>query len=265
LNPRKTGISEGPLVLDEGWVIELSRFTLHGRTPIGQLNDAVAFFSRAFELAHEHPRQAVLRYAIVTAQRWAFPAEGWRTFQALLLNAATADPGTLPVAIVVLDRHVTAGCAVNKTAFQRLIDSTIQKHAPLGHGSEVAWALWLAIQFEVDIAASTAERITMMEDDVVALLALDAHSRHLIPAYALDLNRWQTLTSLPGALNNEHWLLSYEANLKGWLPCPGVAAHPFFSVLSTNGISFYDPGRRLSNFTGAAAAVPGGWLPLTYS
>src|SRR5438128_4791494 len=74
-----------------------------------------------------------------------------------LLNAATADPGTLPVAIVVLDRHVTAGRVVNKTALQRLIDSTIQKHAPLGHGSEVAWALWLAIQFDVDIAAPTAK------------------------------------------------------------------------------------------------------------
>jgi len=167
--------------------------------------------------------------------------------------------------IVVLDRHVTAGGVVNKAALQRLIDSTIQKHALLGHGSEVAWALWLAIQFEVDIAARTAELITMMEDDVVALLALDALARHLIPAYALDLTRWQTLTSLPGALNDEHWLLSYEANLKGWLPCPDVVGHPFFGVLTANGISFYDPGRRLSDFTGAAATVPGGWLPLNYS
>ena len=71
---------------------------------------------------------------------YALLASGLRNDEiARRLDAATADPGTLPVAIVVLDRHVTAGCVVNKTALQRLIDSTIQKHAPLGHGSEVAW------------------------------------------------------------------------------------------------------------------------------
>lgn len=50
LNPRKTAIVEGPIPFDESWAIELRRFPFRGATATGQLNDALAYFSRAFEL-----------------------------------------------------------------------------------------------------------------------------------------------------------------------------------------------------------------------
>ncbi len=264
LNPRKTGIVEGPIPLDEKWVIELRRFPFQRRTALGQLNEAVAFFSRAFELTKDHPQHAVLRYAIVTAQRWVFLNEGWRTFQGLLFNAVTADPGSLPVAIVLLERHVQAGQTINKTAAGKVIEETIARHAPLGHGSEVAWALWTAIQFEVDLSNDAAAKISAMEDDIVALLALDANARARFAPNALDATRWLQIVGLPNALSDEHWLLAYEANRKGWLRCAGVAGHPFFSVLEQNRITFYDPQRRLIELKGAAAAVPGGGLAAGY-
>jgi hypothetical protein len=265
LNPRKTGIVEGPIPLDEKWVVELRHFPFRGATPTGQLNDAVAFFSRAFELTKEHPQHAVLRYAIVTAQRWVFPKAGWWTFQGLIFNATTADPGILPVAIVLLERHLGAGQTVNKAAARKVIEETIARHAPLGHGSEVAWALWTAIQFDVDLPDDAAARVSAMEDDVVALLALDANARGRFAPHALDTTKWLQLVGLPNALNDEHWLLAYEANRKGWLPCGAVARHAFFSVLEQNQISFYDPRRRLVELKGPAAAVPGGGLAAAYS
>jgi hypothetical protein len=260
LNPRKTKIVEGPPALDEPWVIELNRFPFRGTTPTAQINDAVAFFSRAFELTKEHPQHAIMRYALVTAQRWVFANQGWFTFQGLLFNATTTDPASLPVAIVVLERHVAAGRRVNGTAARTMIESTIARHAPLGHGSEVAWALWAAIQFGVGLSATSAAHVAAMQDDVVALLALDANGRGLFPANALDTANWVQLITTPNALNEEHWLLAYEANRKGWLACPAVATHQLFSVLEQNRISFYDPARRQVNFTGAAAAIPGGTL-----
>lgn len=264
LNPRKTGIVEGPVAFDEKWVIELGRFPFRGVSALGNLNDAVAFFSRAFELAKEFPQHAILRYAIIIAQRWTFPDEGWRTFQALLLNATTSDPGSLPVAIVILQQHVVAGRAINKAAVEKMIEATICRHAPLGHGSEVAWALWTAIQFGVDLSATVARHVSAMEDDMVALLALDANARGRFPGGALDLANWTRIVGLPGALNDEHWLLAYEANRKSWIPCAAVAAHAFFRVLEANAVSFYDPTRTLASFTGAAAALPGGTLSPHY-
>jgi hypothetical protein len=265
LNPRKTRIIEGPLPVEEEWVIELGRFPFRGTKPIAQLNDAIALFSRAAALAKDHPLSAVTRYAMTMAQRWTFANEGWWTFQGLLFNATTADPATLPVAIVLLERHLATGRTVNKTAARTMIEATIARHAPLTHGSEVAWALWMAIQFEVDLSPRSAQLVSAMEDDVVALLALDANTRGRFPANALDITRWRGLVALPSALHDDHWLLACEANRKGWLHCAAVAGHAFFTVLERNNVSFYDPTRRLANFTGAAATVPGGRLGPGYA
>jgi hypothetical protein len=123
----------------------------------------------------------------------------------------------------------------------------------------------MAIQFEIDLSASTAAAVSSMEDDVVALLALDASDRGRFPTNALNPATWLGLVGAADALHDEHWLLAYEANHKGWLQCAAVAAHPFFSILEANGVTFYDPTRRLVTFEGAAAAVPGGALGAGYS
>jgi len=45
-------------------------------------------------------------------------------------------------------------------------------------------------------------------------------------------------------LEGEHWLLSYEANRKGWLPSVGggdhVASHPIFRLMKMANVSFYN-------------------------
>ena len=103
----------GPIGLEEAWAVELGHFGFRDGTATRQLNDAIAFFSRAFELAVQHKQHAVLRYAVVTAQRWHFTDDGWRTVQGLLFRAASADPGTLPVAIVLLANHIAIGRQLN--------------------------------------------------------------------------------------------------------------------------------------------------------
>jgi hypothetical protein len=46
------------------------------------------------------------------------------------------------------------------------------------------------------------------------------------------------------ALYDEHWLLAYEANVKGWLPSVSgtdhVAADPNFGFLKSRKVFFYD-------------------------
>lgn len=45
-------------------------------------------------------------------------------------------------------------------------------------------------------------------------------------------------------LYSEHWLLAYEALMKGWLPSKDgsdyLSADPFFSILKTGNVEFYD-------------------------
>jgi hypothetical protein len=257
-------LSKVQSALEESWAVELGRFGFRDGSATRQLNDAIAFFSRAFELAVLYKQHSVLRFALVTAQRWTFPDDGWRTFQGLLFRAANADPGTLPVAIVLLTNHVAAGRQINQTGAREVIEALVERHSPLGHGSEVAWALWVAIQFSVGLSAEAAASVSAMDDDIVALLAMDADSRGLFPPNALDRTRWQQTLNTPEVLHEEHWLLAYEANRKTWLQCSAVAQHPFFSILEANAIAFYDPSQRLTAFVGAAAAVPGGGLGRGY-
>jgi hypothetical protein len=49
----------------------------------------------------------------------------------------------------------------------------VLKHAPLRNGSEVAWALWAAITFEINLASASAQAVSLMEDDFALPLACD--------------------------------------------------------------------------------------------
>jgi hypothetical protein len=100
----------------------------------------------------------------------------------------------------------------------------------------------------VPINDDAALAICKIEDSVVSLLALDAwkkgHIRSTVVANSLQ--NFMTEAELMGA----HWLLSYEASVKGWLPSIGgqdhIAANPCFNYLRAQGVSFYN----------AAAATP---------
>jgi hypothetical protein len=265
LNPHKTTLTDGPAALDDGWAVGLRGFPFgSGRTARGDLNDAIGFFNKVFELSRERPDQAIIRYGVVVAKRWRFTGPGWRTYQSLLLNAATADPSALPVIIVILSTHVAAGQPIEASTARKVVEAIIARHAPLSHGSEVAWALWAAIQFNLAMSSQAAAIVGRMEDDVVALLALDANDRGLFPKGAHDTSFRQNIANVPDALDSDHWLLSYESHRKGWLQCPAVARHGFFQILERNAISFYDPGLSLTQFKGPAAAAPGGTLAVGY-
>ena len=81
-----------------------------------------------------------------------------------------------------------------------------------------------------------------MNDSIVALVLLDAESKSLIPTGA-DFTNLQSLMTTED-LYGEHWLLSFEANVKGWLPSVGsgdhVAMDDCFRVLKDRGVNFYD-------------------------
>jgi hypothetical protein len=264
LNPRKTVIIEMPHPLDEAWASELSRFPIRASRR-AKVTDFVGLFDRAIELARHHREQPVIRYATMRLRAEVVPSEGWRTFQNLIFNAATADPSALPAVLGVLFEVATkAGHTVHTGGLAETIESIIERHAPLAHGSEVAWCVWAAIAFAIPLSTAAASAVSKMEDDVVALLALHADSNGLFPVGALDRARWATLVSAPDAVMADHWLLAYEANLKRWLPSPTIAADPGFSVVARAGVGFYDPAFAVPMFPAAALGIPGGTLGADY-
>ncbi len=114
-------------------------------------------------------------------------------------------------------------------------------HAPLQHGFELAWSLWTARSLGIALPAEVSGAVKKVDDDIVALVALDLESEGLFPPTNSSL--WKSRMTADG-LYSDHWLLAYEALVKGWLPSKDgadyVAADPFFSILQAADVEFYD-------------------------
>jgi hypothetical protein len=115
------------------------------------------------------------------------------------------------------------------------------RHAPLGHHYEVAWSIWAAITLGIVLEPQAVAAISKADNSVVAILALDAKDQLLAPN--IDTTLWEARMCEP-ELREEQWLLSYEANIHGWLPSQGggdhVAQDPNFAFLKNAGVHFYE-------------------------
>lgn len=267
LNPRKTRFEELPLPLEDTWGSELGRFTVRdASSPIGQRNDIIGLFSRAFEIASEHPEEPVLKYSVARLQNMGVSISGWRTFQNCILGAANVDASAIPVALGTLHQASSAGGhSIAKAPLADTFESIIDRHARRGEGSEVSWALWGAIAWNIPLTKEAAQLVSKMEDDVVALLALDAEVLGLFPAGSLDKQAWQSLVNQPEALVGRHWLLAYEASQKKWLTSSATVKNPAFAAMSSAGVSFYDRSKNVPQFPPAAKGNPGGSLTNYYA
>ena len=86
-----------------------------------------------------------------------------------------------------------------------------------------------------------------MEDSVVTLVLLHARDLNLISKNVSTSGPSAKMTT--DELYDEHWLLAYEANVKGWLSSAGshdyVAESAEFSFLKRNQVEFYDASKSL--------------------
>jgi hypothetical protein len=164
--------------------------------------------------------------------------KNWPLCEALLLRSAIAEPKILRV---ILDINERTSLAPDLDRIERTISAICLEHGPLRHGNEVLWALWAAKKFGVVLGDEVARVVSAVDDDLVALTALHLESEDRIAG--LDKSMWQSALSACG-LYSQHWLLAYEASIKGWLDPPGgsdlTLTDDFFKILRGQDVSFYD-------------------------
>jgi hypothetical protein len=97
------------------------------------------------------------------------------------------------------------------------------------------------LSFGLRVHRGSAAAVSKVEHSVVALLALDAEQHGLVSS-PLDRTRWESRMTQPELLE-EQWLLSYEANVKGWLASSGggdhVTSDARFGFMKALGVEFY--------------------------
>jgi Reverse transcriptase (RNA-dependent DNA polymerase) len=273
LNAAKTTIYTLPLQLQEPWVSELGHFALRTREK-AQHTDLLRYFDRAFELSRNYPSEGVLKYAVGKAANLDVHQENRTLFQDLLLQCATVEPGCLPMILRVLCRFkvqedaereiekITSSTDIlDARKLEMTFNAIIKSHAAQGHSSEVCWALWGCILFGAKVVTESADALIAMGDPAAALLGLHAQEENLLPRknYLKPFEKFLTAQDLYG----EHWILAYEANIKGWLRSPiekdkdNVASDPRFSILKANMVEFYDKAQVEEAFDRAARETAG--------
>ncbi|HUU28414.1 MAG TPA: RNA-directed DNA polymerase [archaeon] len=242
LNPKKTRIFELPEPLENPGIVELRNFPFRGKHASSQEHDLIHYFTRAFQLVKSYPDQGILRYAVSRLNYDEITENNRSFFQNLLLQCATTDPGTLPFVIEQLKRFSEKSYEIDNDTLKATLNKILVTHAPLGHGGEAAWALWGFLLFSIQIDDAVANKLILSEDDIVAILVLDAKEKGLI-SNNVNFKFWQSLMKVD-ELRDKHWLLAYEANIKGWLPTASGNDHvdlePGFSFLKKNDVYFYD-------------------------
>lgn len=240
LNETKTRIVGLPDALKDSWPQQLKNVRI--REGHGQTDAFVTLFSLAFELAGDYPNKSVLRYAISIANGTDIENDSWPVYQNILLQCAASEPGTLRYVTAELARARSVGLGIDDEGVRELCSHLISMHAPLGHGSEVAWALWLAIVLEVALPARDLDVLVCMDDPFVPVLALYAEEQGQIVNGSLNKSRWENIANDSG-LDGSYWLLAYEGACKGWLGQDSeekVDGHGMFRWLRENEVSFFD-------------------------
>lgn len=240
LNPRKTNVEQLPIGIEPEWVHGFRNFSFAGKQK-SQAKDLIRYFDVLTEYFRENPKEHIVRYALARIQRFPIHATNWALYQSLLAAAVTVEPGAVQIYCEILGYCVSQGHTLDRVLTESTLNAIIEASAPLGHHHEIVWSLWAMLCFGLSVYRSAGKVIANVDNSLVALIALDAEQNGLVPA-GLTKTRWESrMTTVD--LYEDQWLLSYEANVKGWLPSLGggnhVSSDPSFDYLRSLGIEFY--------------------------
>ena len=237
LNPLKTKIKPLPESLDERWVQELKFLSLKRKsTHFKEL--VIRYFNKAFELSKLHPGENVLKLAAGRILALTPFISETNLIEDLLLQAARLEPGILPSILTHIVRTSVDGIGI-KAKREKLFLNAIIHHAPLGHSSEVAWALWACLLLKIKLPNTAVKAIAEMNDSICSIFLLHAHQLSLVKDGG-------TIKALCEGLSKEdlylnHWLLAYEAEFQGWTGTNTYARNDTnFARLMAKKVSFYD-------------------------
>lgn len=240
LNGLKTEIVELPESIEPAWKTDLRLIPIRSDK---RATGIKAFFDRASALALQFPSDSVLTYAVRKITHYATRLEPheWYVCRSLLLRSCLGEPTMLPALLPLFE---TTPHTWDRSDLQKVLTELCTYHAPLQHGFEVAWSLWVARSLAIELPASVSSVVRKVDDDIVALVALDMEKQDLLPP--LNTSLWASRMT-EDHLYSEHWLLAYEAYIQGWLPSLDgtdyIAEDPFFSILQNGAVRFYNVDR----------------------
>jgi hypothetical protein len=239
INDLKTSIEEVPEAIEPAWKTTLRAVFIAKKDYTTSFK---AVFDLAALLAKENPQDGVFAYLVkkieAVVKKRKLSVEDWRIVDALLLRVAVGDPACLPTVLRIFEQNYRIPANADAA-----LSSICIHHATLQQASEVAWSLWTAKKLSVTLSQAAADCVELVDDDIVALAALDLHASGLLPNPKENFGLWRGYMTSEG-LYSDHWLLAYEAYVQDWLPAANgvdyVAADSYFTILQNHLVRFFD-------------------------
>ncbi len=241
LNPTKTKIIELPDAIESDYVSILRPYLPSSAT--NSRAQWIDYFNRAFATARENPRDGVLRYAVAALQSVEIGPQVWELAQQLLWQSITADPGCLRFVVdVLLGNKIRSAYTIDTSLGSTAINFLIETSAPVGHGSEVVWSIWVSMLLNLRIEPRSQDLIAAMDDAIVAVAAMIAREQTALPP-TFDSALWRSWL-VNDAFKDEYWIFAYECAKRGWftgeVASAGLTADANIAFLLSNAVSFID-------------------------
>ena len=244
INDVKTELCEVPEIFEPEWKTHLRSIQVGSSENARSMH---SLFDYAAEFVQKFPSDSIYTYLAKKMLDGEVSIETWAESEPLLLRAVLAEPSMLPVLVRLFEIHGV----VDLDGLRDTIETLCVYHAQLGQGYEVAWALWLARNTGTTLGDRVGEAVVSVDDDLVALVALDMQDQGLLNLPNTDL--WNSYMT-QAHLTSEHWLLCYEASERSWLTGQTgidlIGSNEFFSILRAHTVRFYDTQAHGAVFAG---------------
>lgn len=236
INFEKTEIKEVIDISDDLWPHEISRFEF-SKNKRKQRSDICHFFELSKKLAKKYTDEGVFSYALKRVSGEVIYPENWGIFESYLCQVGMYYTNTLQIISRIIGTYFFYEYPLNKLKLSRFANSIINKNAPFENESEVAWALWIIKENDLDINKSAAEAVQQMTNSICNIILIDLLSNNkslLVKNYKIYENKDE--------LVGVNWLLSYELGFKKWVGFDGehIEQHEWMKILKDEGVSFYD-------------------------
>jgi len=220
----------------------------------------INFFNKAIDLQHAFKEDAVLRFSLARLGRLKITGASWDVYQDYLYQCALNQPETIRIVVSnLLKGHFKDGQKIDKRKLKVAIDTIVATAAPIGHASDVAWALWTALLFQIRLSQKASKELAHCLDSVVGCLTCELGARKLL-SKRFDYSYLKQIVTDTNSLYENQWLLAYEASRNGWLgqKSSGLLADPCFGYMFKAGVKFFenDVADKLQDKLKAIAHVP---------
>lgn len=251
INEAKVKIREFPFAFEDEFTTSLHSFDFK---KTNQTNSIKHYFSMLWAFAERNPKKTdwIFKYAlrIFEFSTIVIQKHSWKVFEDLLIKTALVEPAILDILTRIFITYNSYLDTDSKEKLKRLVNVAIKEHCAVRHNFEMAWALWIAKTFEIEIEEQSANDIIATRDSISNLILLDLINNSTLVKGSPKVSDIEAELK-DDILMSENWLLAYESVKKGWLT-PSEANllenNLFFKILKDKNVEFYKQTKQLKTF-----------------